>query len=244
MFLWDKLKEVFRWLVVHRICFGKRIVLCFQFGFVAVVPPIVKYICREVSVQLRCVPNGTATVVNKGNSINPSTVITPYNRINALLNKLLFKFRFAVCGVYRKLYRVFQNRPCRVVFHFLFGLFKVLLQLYNPCIFSEYRCFERIGCLVSVFVQCYINQSVYRLTIPLALNFFCRNIKKRKQGVVCSKTCVLIIFRQMPYYRSDLTFNISFLLFYFFENLISLFLFLLGGFMQVVFLLQISTDSH
>src|SRR5690554_4679598 len=100
MFLRDKLKKVFCWLVVYFICFRDKAVLCFQFGFVSIVPPIIEYVCREVSVQLRTVPNTTAFVVDERDTINPSAVVPADNRIDTLLYKLLFKIRFAVCGVH------------------------------------------------------------------------------------------------------------------------------------------------
>lgn len=99
MFLRDKLEKVFGRLVVYRVRIGNRAVLCFQCGFVSVVPPIVKQICRQVSVQLRAIPNSTATIVNKSNTINPSAVVSADNGVNVLFGKLLFKFLFAVCGV-------------------------------------------------------------------------------------------------------------------------------------------------
>jgi len=96
MLLCDELKKVFCRLVVYRVRIGNRAVLCFQFGFVSVVPPIVKQICRQVSVQLRAIPNSTATIVNKRNAVNPSAVVPADNRLNILFGKLLFKFLFAV----------------------------------------------------------------------------------------------------------------------------------------------------
>src|SRR5690606_12790468 len=112
------------------------------------------------------------------------------------------------------------------------------------CVLAKQRRFKRIAYFFSLIVQSEIYQSVYRLSVAFAFYFLCRNIQKRKQSVVCSNACVLVILRQMPNYRSHLTFNIAFLLFYLFENLIGLFLFLLGSFVQVVFGFQIPTDSH
>src|SRR5690606_2218976 len=100
MFLRDKPKKVFCRLVVYGVRIVNRAVLHFQFGFILVAPPFVKYVCREISIQLRTVPNATSFVVDKRYTVNPSFTFTSYNCINTLFGQLFSKFTFVGCGVY------------------------------------------------------------------------------------------------------------------------------------------------
>lgn len=97
MFLRDQLKKVFGRLVVYCFRIGDKAVLYFQLGFVSVVPPFVKQNGGQVSVQIRAIPSGATIIVNKRCTVNPAVVVSTDNRLNILLCKLLFKFRFAVC---------------------------------------------------------------------------------------------------------------------------------------------------